>query len=156
MIPAAPSGVFPTQANVTESLHVQMAQRTAANNRAVELGSYESRRAMSALRGMRTSQELVECPLMTQSGHRISVSAGSRPGLSNPASSAASNNRSQLRPQSINNSAGDLGRCLVGHWKHRTDVDLAKHVTVGPVGAGRAEHEVRVPDHRQIPPRNVQ
>ena len=32
MIPAAHPGVFPTQANVTASLHVRMAQRTVANN----------------------------------------------------------------------------------------------------------------------------
>jgi hypothetical protein len=64
--------------------------------------------------------------------------------------------QSELRPQPIGNSAGDLGRRLIGHRKHRTDVDLAKHVAVGSVGAGRAEHEVRVPDHRQVPPRNVQ
>src|SRR6516225_1502682 len=63
---------------------------------------------------------------------------------------------SELRPQPIGNSAGDLCRRLVGDWEHRTDVDLAKHVAVGPVGAGRAEHEVRVPDHRQVAPRDVQ
>src|ERR1700731_3530408 len=57
---------------------------------------------------------------------------------------------SELRPKPIGNSAGDLCRRLVGYREHRTDVDLAKHVAVGPVGAGRAEHEVRVPDHRQV------
>ena len=51
-------------------------------------------------------------------------------------------------PQPIGNSAGDLCRSLVGDREYRTDVDLAKHVAVGPVSAGRAEHEVRVPDHR--------
>src|SRR5215207_4942898 len=63
---------------------------------------------------------------------------------------------SELRPQPIGNSAGDLWRRLVRDREHRTDVDLAKHVTVGPVGAGWAEHEVRVPDHRQVAPRDVQ
>ena len=55
---------------------------------------------------------------------------------------------SELRPLPIGNSARDLCRRLVGDREYRTDVDLAKHVAVGPVGAGRAEHEVRVPDHR--------
>ena len=63
---------------------------------------------------------------------------------------------SELRPQAIGNSAGDLCRRLVGNREHRTDVDLAKHVAVGPVGAGRAEHEVRVPDHRQVAPLDVE
>jgi hypothetical protein len=53
-----------------------------------------------------------------------------------------------LRPQPIGDSARDLCRRLVGHREHRTDVDLAEHVVVGPVGAGRAKHEVCVPDHR--------
>ena len=61
--------------------------------------------------------------------------------------------QSELRQQPIGNSAGDLCRRLVGHRKNRTDVDLAKRIAVGPVGAGRAEHEVRVPDHRQVAPR---
>ena len=59
-----------------------------------------------------------------------------------------SKGHSELRPQPIGNSAGDLCRRLVGDREHRTGVDLAKHVAVGPVEAGRAEHEVRVPDHR--------
>src|SRR5215510_6729904 len=64
--------------------------------------------------------------------------------------------QSELRPQPIGNPAGDLCRRLDGHREHRTDVDLAKDVAVGSGGAGRAEHEVRVPDHRQIPSPNVQ
>src|SRR5262249_51964664 len=60
---------------------------------------------------------------------------------------------SELRPQPIGNSARDLCRRLVGDREYRTDVDLAKHVAVG---AGRAEHEIRVPDHRQVTPRDVQ
>ena len=55
---------------------------------------------------------------------------------------------SKVRSQPIGNSAGDLSRRLLGHREYRTDVDLAKHVAVGPVGAGWAEHEVGVPDHR--------
>ena len=39
---------------------------------------------------------------------------------------------SELRPQPIGNAAGDLCRRLVRDREHRTDVDLAKHVTVGP------------------------
>src|SRR5215470_18929707 len=63
---------------------------------------------------------------------------------------------SDLLPQPIGNSAGDLRRRLVRDRKHRTDVDLAEHVAVGPVAAGGAKHEVRVPDHRQVAPRDVQ
>ena len=63
---------------------------------------------------------------------------------------------SERRPQPIGNSAGDLCRGLVGDREHRTGVDLAKHVAVGPVGVGRAEHEVRVPDHLQVTPRDFQ
>src|SRR5689334_13927542 len=63
---------------------------------------------------------------------------------------------SELRPQPIGNSARDLRRRLLGDRKYRTDVDLAKHVALGPVSAGRAEHEVRVPDHREVTPRDVQ
>ena len=55
---------------------------------------------------------------------------------------------SELRPQPIGNSARDLSRRLVGDREYRTNVDLAKHVAVGPVDAGGAEHEIRVPDHR--------
>jgi hypothetical protein len=42
---------------------------------------------------------------------------------------------SALRPQPIRNPAGDLCRRLIGNREHRTDVDLAKHVAVGAVGA---------------------
>ena len=42
-----------------------------------------------------------------------------------------------------------------GDREHRADVDLTKHIAVGPVRAGRAEHEVRVPDHRQVAPWDV-
>src|SRR5262249_36999557 len=44
---------------------------------------------------------------------------------------------SELRPQPIGHSAGDLCRRLLGDRKHRANVDLAKHVAVGPVGARR-------------------
>src|SRR5262249_55653775 len=46
---------------------------------------------------------------------------------------------SELRLQPIGNLAGDLCRRFLGDRKHRTDVDLAKHVAVRPVGAGPAE-----------------
>ena len=65
-------------------------------------------------------------------------------------------NNSNLRPQPIRNAAGDLRRGLVGNRKYRADIDLAKHVAVGAVGAGRPEHEVGVPDHRQVASRNIQ
>ena len=57
---------------------------------------------------------------------------------------------SKFRPQPIGNSAGDLCWRFVRDWEHRANVDLAKHVAVGPVRAGRSQHEVGVPDHRQV------
>src|SRR5262249_36915798 len=38
-----------------------------------------------------------------------------------------------LRPQPIGNSAGHLCRRLVRDREHRTDVDLAEHIAIGPV-----------------------
>src|SRR4051812_33295078 len=63
---------------------------------------------------------------------------------------------SSLAQQPIGNSARDLCRRLVGDREYRTDVDLAKHVAVDPVVARWAEHEVRVPDHRELAPGDVQ
>src|SRR5215472_7132731 len=57
---------------------------------------------------------------------------------------------SGLRPQPIGNPTRDLCGRLHGDREYRTDVDLAKHVAVGSVSARRAEHEVRIPDHRKI------
>src|SRR4051812_45327944 len=62
---------------------------------------------------------------------------------------------SNLGPQAVRNAAGDLRRGLVRYRKHRADIDLAKHVAIGPVGIARPEHEVRVPDHRQIASRDI-
>ena len=56
--------------------------------------------------------------------------------------------QSELRPQPVGNAARDLSRRLVGNREHRTDIDLAKHVAVGPLAVRWAEHEVGVPDHR--------
>ena len=44
---------------------------------------------------------------------------------------------SELRPQPIGNSVGDLCRRLVWDWEHRTDVDLPKHVAVSEFGGPR-------------------
>src|SRR4051812_20465344 len=63
---------------------------------------------------------------------------------------------SELQPQSSRNAAGNLGRRLVRYREHRTDVYLAKHVAVAPVRGARSKHEVRIPDHRQVTPRDVQ
>src|SRR5436309_15748979 len=52
---------------------------------------------------------------------------------------------SELRPQPIGNPARDLCRRFVGDREYRTDIDFAKHVAVGRVGPGWAEHEIRVP-----------
>src|SRR5262245_66598480 len=50
---------------------------------------------------------------------------------------------SELRPQPIGNPACYLCRRFVGHREYRTDVDFAKHVAIGPIGVGWAEHEIR-------------
>ena len=94
-----------------------------------------------------TLSTIAECPSLTPSGHQA------RP-QSVRTTRAGFDHRwflldhSELRPQPIGNPARDLCRRFVGDREYRTDVDLAKHVAVGPVGARRAEHEVRVPDHR--------
>src|SRR5262249_15490154 len=88
--------------------------------------------------------------------HEVSrLAARGAPKRSSPSAIALLNDRSELRPRPIGNLAGDLCRRLVGDREYRTDVDLAKHVAVGPVGAGWAEHEVRVPDQRQVAPLDV-
>ena len=55
-----------------------------------------------------------------------------------------------LRPQPIGNPTRDLCERLHGDREHRTDVDLAKHVAVDSVRARRAEHKIRIPDHRKV------
>jgi len=55
-----------------------------------------------------------------------------------------------LRPQPIDKPTRDLCGRLHGDREHRTDVDLAKHVAVDSVRARRAEHEIRIPDHRKV------
>src|SRR6516162_2831185 len=62
----------------------------------------------------------------------------------------------RVRPQPIGDSTRDLYGRLHRDREYRTDVDLAKHIAVGSVRSGRAEHEVRVPDHRKVALRDGQ
>src|SRR5262245_6507402 len=95
------------------------------------------------------------CRFLPPALARWACSAGEGNGKPLPAERRR-DRRSVLRPQPFGNPVGDFCWRLIGNGEYRTDVDLAKHVAVGSISVGRAEHKVRVPDHWKVAQWNVQ